>query len=146
VEACGLGVRNFNAGRHFLVRVRHDSDFLDFLTDMARKQGITTATFTAVGALKEAKLGFYDQKRHVYVESVLAGPQEIASCVGNISLKAGAPFVHAHAVLADQTGVVRAGHLLAGRVFAAEVHLTELVGEKAERKSDAVTGLSLWDL
>ena len=141
-----MGVKTFNVGRNFLVRAEHDSDFLHFLTDVARQQGIATATFTAVGALKEAKLGFYDQEQHVYVKSVLAGPQEIASCIGNISLKAGAPFVHAHAVLADQTGVARAGHLLAGRVFAAEIHLIELVGEKVERKSDAVTGLSLWNI
>ena len=141
-----MSVKTFNVGRNFLVRAEHDSDFLDFLTDVAREQGITTATFTAVGALKQAKLGFYDQKKHMYAESVLTGPQEIASCVGNISLTDGAPFVHAHAVLADQTGVARAGHLLAGRVFAAEIHLIELVGEKVERKSDAVTGLSLWNI
>jgi predicted DNA-binding protein with PD1-like motif len=140
-----LSVKTFNVGRNFLVRVRHDSDFLDFLTDVAREQGIEAATFTAVGALKQAKLGFYDQEKHVYVESVLAGPQEIASCTGNISIKNGAPFVHVHAVLADQAGLVRAGHLLAGRVFA-EVNLIELVGEKVTRKRDAVTGLSLWDI
>jgi predicted DNA-binding protein with PD1-like motif len=141
-----LGVKTFNVGRNFLVRVEHDSDFLDFLTDVAREQRIATATFTAVGALKQAKLGFYDQKKHVYAESVLMGPQEIASCIGNISIKNGAPFVHAHAVLADPTGIARAGHLLAGRVFAAEVHLIELVGEKVTRKRDPVTGLSLWDI
>jgi len=139
-----LDVRTFSVGRNFLVRVEHDSDFVVFLTSVAREQGIAAATFTAVGALKEAKLGFYDQERHVYVATLLAGPQEIASCVGNVSIKEGAPFVHAHAVLADRLGVVRAGHLLAGRVFAAEVHLVELVGEKVERKNDAVTGLSLW--
>jgi predicted DNA-binding protein with PD1-like motif len=141
-----LGVKTFDVGRNFLVRVEHDSDFLDFLTGMAQEQGIEAATFTAVGALKQAKLGFYDQKKHVYVEFVLGGPQEIASCIGNISIKNGAPFVHAHAVLADQAGLVRAGHLLAGRVFAAEVQLIELVGEKVTRKTDAVTGLSLWDI
>jgi predicted DNA-binding protein with PD1-like motif len=141
-----LSVKTFNVGRNFLVRVEHDSDFLDFLTGVAQEQGIATATFTAVGALKQAKLGFYDQEKHVYVESALAGPQEIASCTGNISIKNGAPFAHAHAVLADQAGAVRAGHLLAGRVFAAEIHLIELVGEKVERKSDAVTGLSLWNI
>jgi predicted DNA-binding protein with PD1-like motif len=141
-----LGIKTFAKGRNFLVRVKHDSDFLDFVTDVARKKRISTASFTAVGALKKAKLGFYDQERHVYVESLLAGPQEIASCVGNVSFKGGAPFVHAHVVLADQSGVVRAGHLLAGKVFAAEVHLIELVGRKIERKNDAVTGLSLWDI
>jgi predicted DNA-binding protein with PD1-like motif len=141
-----LGVKTFAKGRTFLVRVDHDSDFLDFLVDIARKHGLATAMFTAVGALKEAKLGFYDQERHVYLESLLAGPQEIASCVGNVSVKEGTPFVHAHVVLADQSGVVRAGHLLAGKVFAAEVHLIELAGEKIERKNDAVTGLFLWDI
>jgi predicted DNA-binding protein with PD1-like motif len=141
-----LGIKTFAKGRNFLMRVEYDSDFLDFLTDIARKQRLATAAFTAVGALKEAKLGFYDQERHVYMESLLAGPQEIASCVGNVSVKDEAPFVHAHVVLVDQSGVVRAGHLLAGRVFAAEVHLIELVGEKIERKTDAMTGLSLWDI
>ena len=141
-----MGIKTFAKGRNFLVRVEHDSDFLDFLTDVARKQRLATASFAAVGALKKAKLGFYDQERHVYVESLLAGSQEIASCVGNVSFKGGAPFVHAHVVLADQSGVVRAGHLLAGKVFAAEVYLTELVGEKIERKNDAVTGLSLWGI
>jgi predicted DNA-binding protein with PD1-like motif len=128
------------------VHVAHGSDIIDFLTDVAKEHGIVTATFTAVGALKDAKLGFYDQDRHVYLETVLSAPQEIASCVGNISVKEGKPFVHAHAVLADQEGTVRAGHLLGGKVFAAEVHVTELVGEKVVRKHDTVTGLSLWDI
>jgi len=91
-------------------------------------------------------LGFYDQQKNEYSEELLDAPQEIASCVGNISLKDGAPFVHAHAVLGGQNGIVKGGHLLAGRVFAAEIHLAELLGERIERKNDAVTGLSLWDI
>lgn len=105
-----------------------------------------TATFTAIGALKYAKLGFYDQKKHEYLETLLSTPQEIASCVGNISIKDCEPFVHAHAVLADQNCNTKAGHLHEGKVFAAEVQLTELLGEKLVRKNDAVTGLSLWDI
>jgi predicted DNA-binding protein with PD1-like motif len=116
------------------------------VTDVAKKNGVMTATFTAIGALKHAKLGFYDQKKHEYLETLLSAPQEIASCVGNISLKGNEPFIHAHAVLADSEGNTKAGHLLEGKVFAAEVHLVELVGEKVARKNDAVTGLSLWDM
>jgi predicted DNA-binding protein with PD1-like motif len=80
------------------------------------------------------------------LETPLSATQEIASCVGNISMKDGIPFVHAHAVLADQNGNIKAGHLLEGKVFAAEVHLTELIGSKLVRKNDPVTGLSLWDI
>ena len=135
----------FELGRNFLVRAEHDSDLVQFVTELAEKEGITVATFTAIGALKRAKLEFYDQEKHEYREIALDSPQEIASCVGNISVKEGKPFVHAHAVLADKNGNTKAGHLLEGVVFAAEVHLRELKGAKLERKYDTVTGLSLWE-
>jgi len=141
-----MGSRELDAGRSFVLRVKHDSDIINFVTCVAKKHGIMTASFTAIGALKCAKLGFYDQEKHEYVETLLSAPQEIASCVGNISLKKGGPFVHAHVVLADLNGNVKAGHLLEGKVFAAEVHLIELVGEKIVRRKDGVTGLSLWDI
>ena len=141
-----LSSRKLDVGRNFLVRAKHDSEIINFVTELAKKNAIVTATFTAIGALKCAKLGFYDQEKHEYLETSLFAPQEIASCVGNISIKEGEHFVHAHAVLADQSGNTKAGHLLEGKVFAAEIHLTELKGEKLIRKNDAVTGLSLWDI
>ena len=135
----------FDVGRDFLLRAEHDSNLVQFVTELAEKKGIIAATFTAIGALKHAKLGFYDQEKHEYQEMTLDSPHEIASCVGNISVKDGRPFVHAHVVLADKNGNTKAGHLLEGIVFAAEVHLRELKGAKLERKYDKVTGLSLWE-
>jgi predicted DNA-binding protein with PD1-like motif len=139
-------IRRLNVGRNFIVRAKHDSDIIALLNNVAKKHGITTATFTVIGALKKAKLAFYDQDKHEYLEILLSTPQEIATCVGNISTKEGEPFVHAHAVLADRDGNAKGGHLLEGKVFAAEIHLFELVGEKIVRTNDAVTGLSLWDI
>jgi len=135
----------FDLGRNFLVRAEHNSDLVQFVTELAEKEGIIVAAFTAIGALKRAKLEFYDQEKHEYQEITLDSPHEIASCIGNISVKDGKPFVHAHAVLADKNGNTKAGHLLEGVVFAAEVHLRELKGAKLERKYDKVTGLSLWE-
>jgi predicted DNA-binding protein with PD1-like motif len=139
-------IRRLNVGRNFIVRAKHDSDIIALLNNVVKKHGITTATFTVIGALKKAKLAFYDQDKHEYLEILLSTPQEIATCVGNISTKEGEPFVHAHAVLADRDGNAKGGHLLEGKVFAAEIHLFELVGEKIVRTNDAVTGLSLWDI
>ena len=141
-----MGSRELGVGRNFLIRSEHDSDLIKSVAELAKKNGIVTATFTAIGALKYAKLGFYDQEKHEYSENLLSAPQEIASCIGNVSIKDGEHFVHAHAVLADQNGNTNAGHLLEGKVFAAEIHLTELVGAKLVRKNDPVTGLSLWDI
>ena len=141
-----MSSRKSDVGRNFIMRAEHDLDIITFFNNVAKKHGITTATFTVIGALKSAKLGFYDQNKHEYLENLLSTPQEIASCVGNISTKEGEPFVHAHAVLADMDGNAKGGHLLEGKVFAAEIHLFELVGEKIVRTNDAVTGLSLWDI
>lgn len=135
-----------NQIRDFLVRVEHNSELIQFITDLAKKEKIIVATFTAIGALKRAKLGFYNQVKKEYQEIKLDSPYEIACCIGNISIKEGNPFVHAHAVLADKNGNTKAGHLLEGKVFAAEVSLRELKGARLERKHDAITGLSLWEI
>lgn len=136
----------FNPNRNFLVRVEHNSELIQFITELAEKEKIVVATITVVGALKQARLGFYNQEKHEYQEIRIDSPHEIASCVGNISIKDGRPFVHAHAVLADKNGKTKAGHLLQGTVFAAEVYLCELKGTELERKYDKVTGLSLWEI
>ncbi len=141
MSAKELGLR-----RTFFVRVTHDAELLRFITDFAQGQRIEAAHFTALGALKTARLGFYDQVKHIYGEETVSKPTELASCIGNVSLKDGVPFVHAHAVLSEASGKVKAGHLIEGRVFAAEMHLTEFKGKKMERKPDPLTGLSLWEI
>jgi len=128
------------------VRLKHDADLVQAITELARSKGIETGSFTAIGALKNARLGYYDQKNHEYLEIKIDAPCELASCTGNISLKDGEPFAHIHVVLADEAGNTKAGHLLEGIVFAAEVDLRQLTGPKFERKHDEVTGLSLWEV
>ena len=72
-------------------------------------------------------------------------PLEIISCTGNISLKEGVPFVHAHAVLSDEQGKTIGGHLFSETpVFAGEFYIQELTGSPFSRKHDEETGLMLW--
>ena len=103
------------------------------------------AVFTVVGAVKQVRLAYYDQARHEYQKIELNQPLEIASCFGNLSLKDGKPFAHLHAVLADEASKTYAGHLIKATVFAAELHLQELLGKKLEREYDQTTGLALWE-
>jgi len=140
------GLFEYDASKELIVRLKHDADVVQSITELAKNKGIEAGSFTAIGALKRAKLGYYDQKNHEYREIRIDSPHEMASCVGNVSLKDGEPFIHAHVVLADETGNTKAGHLLEGIVFAAEVHLRQLEGPRLERKYDEVTGLSLWNM
>lgn len=135
-----------NANKELVVRLKHDADLVQSITELARNKGIEAGSFTAIGALKSARLGYYDQKDREYREIKIDSPHELASCIGNISLKDGEPFVHVHAVLADRTGNTKGGHLFGGIVFAAEVHLRQLEGPKIERKYDEATGVSLWEM
>ena len=128
-----------------MVRLKHDAELVQSVTELARSKGIEAGSFTGIGALKRARLGYYDQKNQEYREIRIDSPHEMVSCVGNISLKDGKPFAHTHVVLADEAGDTKAGHLIEGIVFAAEVHFRRLEGPKLERKHDAVTGLSLWN-
>jgi predicted DNA-binding protein with PD1-like motif len=141
-----VGFAEFDIGRTLLIRAKHDSELVQFLTEIVEEAGITTATFTVVGAVKRAKLGFYDQEKHEYCEIPVDSPHEIASCTGNVSLKDGKHFVHAHAVLSDRNGNTKAGHLIEATVFAAEIHLHELKGINLKREYDEETGLSLWTI
>jgi predicted DNA-binding protein with PD1-like motif len=140
------GLFEYSANRELIVRLKHDADLVQTITELASSKGIRAGSFTAIGALKRARLGYYDQKNHEYREIKIDSPHEIASCTGNVSLKDGEPFVHAHVVLADETGDTKAGHLFEGIVFAGEVHLRQLEGPRLERKYDEVTGLSLWNM
>jgi predicted DNA-binding protein with PD1-like motif len=141
-----LGLFEYSASKELIIRLEHGADLVQSITELAKDKSIEAGSFTAIGALKRARLGYYDQKNHEYREIEIDTPHEMASCIGNVSLRDGEPFVHAHVVLADETGNTKAGHLFEGIVFAAEVHLHQLEGPRLERKHDEATGLSLWDM
>ena len=122
----------YDIARTFFVRADRDSDLVSFLGEFAKKNGITVGAFTAIGALKSARLSFYDQTKREHVEiAALDGPQELISCMGNIVLRDGQLYTHAHVVLVDEQGNTRAGHLLEGIVFFTQVCLHELQGPRA---------------
>ncbi len=140
-----MGAREYRRGRRVVARLTHGGDLLEEITAVAGAHGMRTAELRAIGALQTARLAFYDQATHAYGEFAVDRPVELISLLGNLSLKDGAPFVHAHATLADHDGACVAGHVTAGCiVFACELVLQELVGEPLEREFDAVTGLTLW--
>jgi len=135
----------YETGKVVMAGLPHDSDLLGAITDLARENNIEVGTIMAIGAVKRAKIGFYDQKTREYREQDIEEPMEISSCLGNISLKDGEIFVHAHINLADREGRVMGGHLAPGTIiFAAECRITELKGESLKRSYDDITGLSLW--
>jgi hypothetical protein len=135
----------YEMGKVVLTGLPHGSDLLKAITDLARREGIKVGTVSVIGAVKRARIGYYDQITREYREREIEEPAEISSCLGSVSLKDGEIFVHAHVTLADSAGRVAGGHLCRGTVvFAAECRISELKGKSLERSYDETTGLSLW--
>jgi predicted DNA-binding protein with PD1-like motif len=131
----------------FIGKLSHGSDLLEEITDICRKENIRLGRIEALGAVQRARLGFYNQQTHEYQFHSIDQPLEITKLVGNVSVKDGNPFVHAHITLADRAGNALGGHLAPGTlVFACEIILEAFDGPILERGFDRVTGLPLWEI
>ena len=137
----------YDVKKTFLERLPHDADLLASARDCFARNDLRMGAFMAIGAVKRARVSFYDQARKVYIEEEIDQQAEILSCIGNISELDGEVFAHAHVVLSFADGTTRGGHLLEGtRVFAGELFGFALDGEQLRRAYDPVTGLKLWKL
>ncbi|HPD21396.1 MAG: PPC domain-containing DNA-binding protein [Desulfomonilia bacterium] len=128
-------------------RLRHGADLLEEITAICREHGIRLGRIEAIGAVKKASIGFYDQQTRTYAYLTLVKAMEITKLSGNVSIKDGEVFVHAHITLADDTGRAYGGHLAPGTiVFACECIIEAFEGPALERVFDEETGLALWDI
>lgn len=140
------GPRAFRPSRVFMGSLSHGEDLLAGLTSICRQEELRSGRIEGLGAVSKANLGFYDQERRTYRSIELASPLEILSLKGNISLKEGEPFVHAHLTLSDASGRAFGGHLALGTVvFAFEYVIEAWEGPVLERRFDETTGLFLWE-
>ena len=129
----------------YMGRLAHGADLLEELTRIVVERGIRLGRIEAIGAVQRARIGFYDQETRAYLYNDLDYPLEITLLSGNISIKEGQPFVHAHVTLADEAGRAVGGHLAAGTiVFACEFMIQAFEGPVFERRLDETTGLPLW--
>lgn len=128
-------------------KLPYDCDLLEALTNVCTERDIRLGRIKAIGAVRKACIGFYNQKTRTYQFSTLDRPLEITNLTGNISLKDGSPFVHAHVTLADEAGKSYGGHLAPGTVvFACEFIIEAFEGPAFHRSPDEETGLPLWTM
>ena len=132
-------------GKSYLLRLEHDGGLIEQITEFCKDKGIRLGRVEAIGAVKTARIGYYNQTTREYQFAQLDQPMEILKLAGNVSLKDGTPMVHAHITLADEEGKAWGGHLAPGTVvFACECLVQELNGDELNRAFDEQTGLPLW--
>jgi len=138
-------VHNVRSERILMGTLPCGSDLLGELIDICVQEKIRLGRIEALGAVSRARLGFYHQETREYRYYAVNAPLEISCLQGNISLKEGNPFVHAHAVLSGARGRSYGGHLASGTVvYACEYIIEVFSGPDFSRQYDEETGLGLW--
>ena len=139
--------QTIRSGEKIMGRLGFGCDLLEELNRVATERGIKLGRIEALGAVQKARIGYYDQNARVYQFVEIDKAMEIVQLIGNISLKDGEPFVHAHITLADEKGNAYGGHLSPGTiVFACEFILEVFEGPSLNRGFDQQTGLPLWSM
>ncbi len=128
-------------------KLSYENDLLEELNGICIEKNITLGKIEAIGAVKKACVGFYNQISREYQFLDFDRPSEILNLTGNISIKDNKPFVHAHILLADESGNAYGGHLAPGTiVFACEFIIYSFSGAELKRGMDDKTGLPLWNI
>jgi uncharacterized protein len=86
------------------------------LLEFAQKYHITSAHFTAIGAVNGATLGWFDPQRKAYKKIPISGQHEVIGMSGDIALYQGKPVVHTHMLVGNSDGTTQGGHVLAAFV------------------------------
>src|SRR5438477_10946119 len=97
------------------------------LKEFARQKRLSASRFTAIGAFREATLGFFDWQTKDYRRIAVNEQVEVLSLIGDVALDAAEPKIHAHVVVGRSDGTAHGGHLLEGHVRPTlEIVVTEM--------------------
>ena len=129
--------------RTFVVVFDKHDEVVEGLTTFAGRERLRVSQVTAIGALRDVTLGYFDPAERRYREIPVREQVEVLSLLGVVTLDGEKPKVHAHVVLGRRDASACGGHLLSARVRPTlEVILTESPAH-LRRVHDPATGLAL---
>jgi predicted DNA-binding protein with PD1-like motif len=115
------------------------------LLEFAEKYQVTSAHFTAIGALSGATLGWFDPQRKMYKKIPVVGQHEVIGMSGDIALYKGKPVVHTHMVVGNPDGTTLAGHVLDAYVSPTLEVMVTVDPATMQKRFDPATDLTLID-
>jgi predicted DNA-binding protein with PD1-like motif len=115
------------------------------LQAFAEKYQVTSAHFTAIGAVNGATVAWFDPQRKMYKKIPIDGQFEVISMIGDIALYQGKPIVHTHMVLGAADGTTRGGHVLDANVSPTLEVMVTVDAIAMQKRFDPETDLTLID-
>jgi predicted DNA-binding protein with PD1-like motif len=101
----------------WILRLETGELIQESLGRFCEKNAIESGSYRAIGAVRWARLGYYDQEKDEYVEERVDGGFEVVSLNGNVSRKSdGTLFPHTHCILSNREMRTLGGHLFEAEV------------------------------
>lgn len=97
--------------RTYAVILATGDEVMSSLKDFATREKITAAQISAIGALSDVTLAYFDWDRKAYQKIPVREQVEVASLLGDIAEANGKPALHLHIVIGKRDGTAMAGHL-----------------------------------
>jgi uncharacterized protein len=147
-EAPGMKVQLLKDGmenKEYAVIFAKGDEAFSGLQEFAEKYQIQSAHFTAIGALDEATLAWFDPQRKMYRSIPIHGQVEVVSMIGDIGLYQGKPTVHTHMVVGLPDGTTRGGHVLDAHVSPTLEVMVTIDPIAMHKRLDPETDLTLID-
>lgn len=113
------------------------------LTRFAKEQGLGASQITAIGALSDATLGYFDRETKEYLKIPVREQVELLSLIGDVVIDKGEPSVHAHLVVGRRDGAAIGGHLIEAHVWPTLEAIVAEAPEHLRKRYDPDTGLTL---
>jgi hypothetical protein len=147
-KAPKMKVRLLNPGeatKQYVVIFYQGDEAFSGLLEFAEQYHVTSAHFTAIGAVNGATLGWFNPQRKMYKKIPVNGQHELIGMSGDIALYKGKPVVHTHMVFGSPDGTTFGGHVLDANVSpTVEVMVTD-DPVTMQKRFDPATDLTLID-
>lgn len=123
--------------------IKAGESLVDAVLKIAEKEKVKTARLEAIGGVRKLVLAYFNHEAKKYEEHQFNEFMEVTSLLGNITIKDGKPFLHAHATFGRRDLSVVGGHLISAEVFPLlEVVMTP-TANTATRMFDDEIGLNV---
>jgi predicted DNA-binding protein with PD1-like motif len=133
--------------RTFILVLEEGDEAFSCLTGFAKREGVTAASITAIGAFRAATIAFFEYETKNYKKIPVEVQSEVLSLIGDVALDDdGKASLHLHVVLGLSDGSTRGGHFIEGHVRPTlEVVLRETPA-RLRRRHRSDLGIALIDL
>jgi len=132
-------------GNKVLVVLSKGDEIFKSLYKVVEELNIKFSWINGIGAADKITLGSYPSSLKKYIKKDFDNEFELASIMGNITIKEDAPFIHIHATISDEECNAFAGHLFSATITVTCEIILNISDKPIYRKECNEVGLYLWD-